>query len=419
MASGPPYSPPADGDTRGQLANNVMQFCRTLRAAGVPVGPGHSLRAIEAIAAVDLADRAQVYWALHAALITRRDQREVFDQAFHIFWRNPQFLERAMSLLLPTIDTGSADDPGREISRRLADALVPDRQPGQGNGSDGPEPPEVQIDASLTFSEKEQLHHIDFEQMTAEELEHAKRIIAGLTLPIPDLKTRRQTPVSQGRSIDLRATLRRSLRAGGHGIDLARRDRARRPPPLVVLCDISGSMAQYSRMLLHFLHAITSDRDRVQCFVFGTRLTNITRQLRHKDVDEALAKVGEVVEDWSGGTRIGQALAVFNRDWSRRVLGQGAAVLLITDGLDRDAGDRLEPEVERLAKSCRRLIWLNPLLRWDGYAPKSSGARILIRYVDAFRGAHSIATLEDLVGVLSSDGPRTEAALTRWRALAA
>ena len=411
--------PPPDRPPSGQLAYNVMQFCRTLRAAGLHLGPGHTLRALEAVEAIDLADRTQVYWALHAALITRHDQREVFDQAFHIFWRNPQLLERVMSLLLPTIDTGPSGDPGREISRRLAEALVKDRTPAHGGQDEETELPEVQIDASLTFSEKEQLQHIDFEQMTAEELERAKRVIAGLRLPIPDLRTRRQSPAPHGRSIDMRATLRRSLRAGGHGIDIARRDRGHRAPPLVVLCDISGSMAQYSRMLLHFLHAITTDRDRVHSFVFGTRLTNITRQLRHRDVDEALAKVGEAVEDWSGGTRIGKALAAFNRRWSRRVLGQGAAVLLITDGLDRDAGESLAPEVERLAKSCRRLIWLNPLLRWDGYAPKSSGARILIRHADDFRGAHTIASLEDLVAVLAVEGHRTDPSLKRWRAMAA
>ncbi|WP_238578670.1 vWA domain-containing protein [Inquilinus limosus] len=356
---------------RGRLALNVMQFCRALRAAGLPVGPGRTLAALEALETVGVASRQDVYWALHATLVNRRDQREIFDQAFHLFWRNPDMLKRAMTLMLPQIRTGREEE--RAVNRRVAEAFA-DRQPGRGEApDDAEEPPELEVDASLTFSEREKLQHKDFEQMSAEELARARAAIARFRLPVRDVPTRRYAPHHSAPLVDMRQTLRQSLRAGGHSIDLARRIRRTRPPPLVVLCDISGSMSQYSRMLLHFLHAVTTERDRVHSFVFGTRLTNITRQLRRRDVDDALDRVGRAAQDWGGGTRIGACLAEFNRVWGRRVLGQGAVVILITDGLDRDAGDRLEDEIDRLHRSSRRLIWLNPLLRWDGYAPKSMG----------------------------------------------
>ena len=239
--------------------------------------------------------------------------------------------------------------------------------------------------------------------MSAEEIERAKRLIRTMRLPIMAVPTRRFSADDRGPRVDFRKTLRRSLRGGGAMIDLARKRRIRRHPPLVMLADISGSMDRYSRMLLHFMHAVTNDRDRVHSFVFGTRLTNITRQLRQRDVDVALARVGDLVEDWSGGTRIGHCLDDFNQVWSRRVLGQGAVVLLITDGLDRDAGDGLEAAMERLHKSCRRLIWLNPLMRYDGYAPTAAGARAMIKHVDDFRTVHNLTSLEELTATLGRE----------------
>ncbi|MGI9493704.1 MAG: vWA domain-containing protein, partial [Geminicoccaceae bacterium] len=305
----------------------------------------------------------------------------------------------------PTIELEREPDQS-EINRRLAEALGPQKQPGQGEApEDSEEPPPLELDATLTFSEREILQSKDFEDMSADEIEKAKRLIRNMRLPIMAVPTRRFTPDGRGSRVDLRKTLRRSLRGGGATIDLARKRRVKRHPPLVMLADISGSMDRYSRMLLHFMHAVTNDRDRVHSFVFGTRLTNITRQLRQKDIDVALEKVGDLVEDWSGGTRIGHCLDDFNRNWSRRVLGQGAIVLLITDGLDRDAGDGLEASMERLHKSCRRLIWLNPLMRFDGYAPTALGARAMIDHVDDFRTVHNLQSLNDLTGALAHDRP--------------
>ncbi len=406
-------APPAGADSR--LVENIMHFARTLRAAGMPVGPGKVIDAIRAVETVGVANRDDFYWALHAVFVNRRDQKELFDQAFHLFWRNPQFLERMMRMMLPQLRVPADEDPAEELMRRLTEALHPDR-PGQGDGEEPP-PEEVQIDAALTWSAREVLQKMDFEKMSSQELAAAKRAISAMRLPIMAVPTRRFQPRSRGRRIDMRATLRAALRSAGT-IPLKRRERRRRRPPLVVLCDISGSMSRYSRLLLHFLHAVTNDRDRVHTFLFGTRLTNITRYLRQRDVDIALDKVADAVEDWSGGTRIGAALAEFNTRWSRRVLGQGAVLILITDGLDREGAEGLGAEMERLHKSCRRLIWLNPLLRYDAYEPKSQGAQAIMPHVDEFRPVHNLDSLADLTRVLSRPGRRRLEGASEWLAAA-
>jgi uncharacterized protein with von Willebrand factor type A (vWA) domain len=377
------------------------------------VGPGHVLRAMEAIRTVGVGRRDDFYWALFSVFVARREHQALFDQAFHIFWKDPKLLDRLMQLLLPAIRSDDGNRHTQAPSRRLAEALAPERLPGMGEDEDELTE-EVELDMAMTWSDKELLQKKDFEQMSAQELEDAKREIARLRLPIVDLPTRRFRADPHGARVDMRKTLRNSLRGGGAVIDLARKERVRRHPPLVILCDISGSMARYSRMLLLFMHAITNDRDRVYSFLFGTRLTNITRALRSRDVDVALDKIGKLVDDWEGGTRIGHSLQDFNRQWSRRVLGQGAMVLLITDGLDRDAGDGLDEEMERLHKSCRRLIWLNPLLRYDGYQPISKGAQAMIRHVDELRSVHNLSSLKQLTDVLSHEGKRRPESIDGW-----
>jgi uncharacterized protein with von Willebrand factor type A (vWA) domain len=399
--------------SEGRFARNVMHFARALRAAGLPVGPGRVLEALRALEKVGIESRQDLYWTLHAVFVNRRDQRELFDQAFHIFWRDPKLLERMMHLLLPTLE-GEQEPEQQEMNRRVAEALAPPQEAGEGEGESGEEPPAIELDAILTYSAREMLQEKDFEQMTADELADARREIGRLRLPIMRVRTRRFAPDPHGAKVDLRRTLRQSLRGGGASIDLARKEPRERHPPLVILCDISGSMSRYSRMLLLFMHAITNDRDRVHSFLFGTRLTNVTRYLRNRDIDLALTQIGGLVKDWAGGTRIGACLKEFNQVWSRRVLGQGAVVLLITDGLDRDAGLGLAAEMERLHKSCRRLIWLNPLLRFDAYAPISTGARAMIRHVDDFRPAHNLSSLRDLTAVLSREQARRAEGLSEW-----
>ena len=396
----------------GKLLANVMHFARALRAAGLPIGPGRVLEAIRALECVGIANRSDFYWALHAVFVNRRDQRELFDQAFHVFWRNPRILERMMAMLLPQVDVGG-EEKNIELSKRLADALR-----GTHAGPDEREiekEPEITIDAVMTYSDREQLQTMDFEKMSAAEIALAKRQIAAMRLPLADVPTRRHRPDPAGARIDMRASLRAALRAGAGEIPLRRRERRRRHPPIVVLCDISGSMSRYSRMLLHFMHALTNDRDRVFSFLFGTQLTNVTRHLRQRDVDLALERCGEAAGDWSGGTRIGECLKDFNRLWSRRVLAQGALVLFISDGLDRDAGEGLAEEMERLHKSCRRLIWLNPLLRYEGFEPKSLGMRAILPHVDEFRPVHNLDSLASLSEALSAPGPRRAEGMSEWR----
>lgn len=419
----PPEAPPAPpgptrADERGhdRFAENILHFGRVLRRAGLPVGSGRILEAMRAVEVAGIRSRHDFYWTLHAVFVSRREHREIFDQAFHVFWRNPKILEQVMGMLLPRVDgAGAEDEKKKDISRRLAEALYPNR--GESEGSEredeAPDEDEVEVDARFTYSARERLQQMDFESMSAEELAIAKAAIANLRLPIMEVPTRRFRPHPRGERVDMRATLRGSLRSGGGSIPLRRKRRLTRHPPLVVLCDISGSMSQYSRMFLHFLHALTNDRDRVHTFLFGTRLTNVTRYLRNRDVDAALGQIGTNVEDWSGGTRIGHALEEFNRLWSRRVLGQGAVVLLITDGLDRDAAIGLEEQADRLHRSCRRLIWLNPLLRWDGFEPKSAGVRTLLPHVDEFRPVHNLDSLTDLAAALSRPH-LTQAADRRW-----
>ncbi len=388
---------------RSRLAENIMFFARTLRAAGLPIGPGKVIDAVEAVKAAGIGDREDFYWTLHAVFVQRRDQREIFDQAFHIFWRNPEFLKRMMAMLLPSLRYDNPEEGQDEIATRLAEALQGPPATDSGTPEEVDEE-EIRVDAALTYSDRELLQKMDFEKMTSAELAKAKKAIAGLRLPLMDVPTRRFQPSARGRRVDMRATLRASLKAAG-SIPLKLKSAKHRHPPLVILCDISGSMSRYSRLALHFVHAITNDRDRVHTFLFGTRLTNITRDLRAKDVDVALDKVAERVEDWSGGTRIGHCLAAFNRHWSRRVLGQGAVVLLISDGLDRDDAEGLQKEMERLHKSCRRLIWLNPLLRYDAYAPKTQGAKAMIRHVDDFRTIHNLDSMQDLANALAAERP--------------
>ena len=396
-----------------KLVTNIMHFGRVLRSTGMPVGPGKILDAVNAVQTVTATNRRDFYWALHAVFVNRRDQHEIFDQAFHIFWRDPRLLERMLGLLMPQGAGDEDDGPEPEPpSRRIAEAMSPGKD--EGNDDQEEKEPELEVEATLTASANELLQKMDFEDMSADEIAKAKTAISRMRLTIQNVKTRRFQASHRIDKIDMRSTLRAAMRSGGSVIPLQYRSRRRRTPPLVILCDISGSMGRYTRMLLHFMHAITNDRDRVSTFLFGTRLTNVTRHLRSKDIDIALMKCTDSVEDWSGGTRIGDSLKGFNQYWSRRVLGQGAVMLLISDGLDRDAGRGLAAEMERLHKSCRRLIWVNPLLRFEGFEPKSQGIRAILPHVDEFRPVHNLESLTELIEVLNSQLTRRKEGITEW-----
>lgn len=388
----------------GSFVANITHFARALRKAGLPVGPGRVVDAIRAVEVVGFTEKQDFFWTLHACFVSKPEHREIFAQVFRLYWRDPQYLEYMMSMLMPAARGIQEERTMQAAERRAAEALI------DGADTETPDSPEaegeeVELDASLTFSSQESLRTLDFEQMTMAEISEAKRMIAKIKLPVQPLVSRRTRVASRGHLPDWQGTIRGAMRTGGDIHHLAMRQKKIRWPNLVAICDISGSMSSYSRAVLHFLHAASNAKgagwSQVHSFTFGTRLTNITRHLRQRDVDAALSLVGSETQDWEGGTRIGECLHTFNRDWSRRVLGQGAVVLLITDGLDRDEPGKLAIEMERLHLSARKLIWLNPLLRWDGFAPKARGIREMLPHVDSFRAGHNIASLQDLAYALS------------------
>ncbi len=396
---------PLDLPDNPKLAQNITHFARALRKAGLPIGTGRVVDAIRAVEAAGFTEKRDFYWTLHACFVSRPEHRTVFAQVFRLYWRDPRYLEHMMSMMLPAIRGVQEERKADPAEKRAAEALLEGVERDMPDAAEQNEESELEIDASQTASSEERLRSLDFEQMSTEEIAQAKRMLAKLALPIKPLKSRRGQVSNLGNRIDRARTLRMAMKQGGELHEIARMKSRDRWPNLVVLCDISGSMSQYSRIVLHFLHAVSNAKGagwaKVHAFTFGTRLTNITRHLLQRDVDAALAAAGAEAQDWEGGTRIGECLHAFNRDWSRRILGQGAVVLLISDGLERGDPDQLAKEMERLHLSARRVIWLNPLLRWDGFAPKAQGVAAMLPHVDSFRAGHSIASLEELAEVIS------------------
>jgi uncharacterized protein len=378
----------------GRLAENIVHFARALRAAGIPVGPGAVMDALAAVAAAGVGTRDDFYWTLHAVFVKRHEHSLIFEQAFRIFFRRRGTIDKLIAAMLPQAPPREDEKPPPG-AQRVQEALL------AGMGETERKPPQLELDARLTVSDREVLQKKDFAQMTAAEIAAAKDAIKRLVLSLDEVKTRRLAPHRHGHIVDIRRTLRSSLKAGGAVIDLKYLGPRTKAPPIVALLDISGSMSQYTRLFLHFLHAVTDARKRVHTFLFGTRLTNVTRAIKAKDPDEALAAVGANVADWSGGTRIATSLHTFNKLWARRVLTQGAIVLLITDGLERDPDDRLAFEIDRLHRSCRRLIWLNPLLRFSGFEARAKGIRTIVPYVDELRPIHNLDSMAELVRALS------------------
>ena len=378
----------------GRLAENIVYFARALRAAGMPVGPGAVLDALEALNVARVGLRDDFYWTLHAVFVKRHEHTILFDQAFRIFFRKRGYIDKLIASMLPQTLEPAAKSPAPG-AQRIQEALF------SGLNEHAKDQSEIEVDARLTVSDREVLQKKDFAQMTAAEIAAAKDAIARLTLPLDEVRTRRLTQNRRGHLIDIRRTLRASMKAGGAVIDLKYLGPRLKEPPIVALLDISGSMSEYTRLFLHFLHAVTDARKRVTTFLFGTRLTNVTRAIRQRDPDEALAACSANVADWSGGTRIASSLRIFNKQWARRVLGQGAVVLLITDGLERDADDTLAFEIDRLHRSCKRLIWLNPLLRFHAFEARAKGVQTMLPHVDELRPIHNLDSMKELVRALS------------------
>jgi uncharacterized protein len=386
----------------GRLAENIVYFARALRAAGIPVGPGAVLDALAAVRTAGVGTREDFYWTLHSVFVNRHEHTILFDQAFRIFFKRRGYLEQLLGMTLPQVP-GTEPEKPKAGSQRVQEAMFSGL-----NEQLKQEVRELDIDMRLTVSDQELLQKKDFAQMSAAEIATAKAAIKRLVLPLDEVKSRRLVPDRRGHIVDMRRTLRASMKGGGAFIDLKYLGPKTKIPPLVALLDISGSMTDYTRVFLHFLHAVTDARKRVHSFLFGTRLTNVTRSLKAKDPDEALAACSAQVMDWSGGTRIATSLHGFNKLWARRVLTQGAIVLLITDGLERDPDDKLAFEIDRLHRSCRRLIWLNPLLRYEGFEAKAKGVQAMLPHVDEFRPVHNLNSLTDLVRSLSAHGTRSQ-----------
>jgi uncharacterized protein with von Willebrand factor type A (vWA) domain len=375
----------------GYLLEHVLAFTYLLREMGVDVSPGQALELVRALEHVPITSREDFRGAARCTLIRRREDLPLFDTAFAFFWKTNTF--DPTMLAMPVMKT-----PPKALR-------LPRRQQAStdGQGKDGREE-EEKIDLLLSYSAGEALRTKDFGAFSWEEVQACKALLKDLAWRIEPRKTRRRRPTERGRQIDMRRVLRRNLRYGGEPIELAWRDVRTRQRPLVVLCDISGSMDRYSRILLQFVHTISNGLRDVEAFVFGTRLTRVTRLLRERDIDEAIGAVSKQVLDWSGGTRIGETLKEFNFAWARRVLGRGAVVLLISDGWDRGDSQLLGNEMSRLQRACHRLIWLNPLLGSPGYQPITKGMQAALPYVDDFLPVHNLASLEQLGAKLSALG---------------
>ena len=405
--------PTAQRPQAGKLADNVVHFARVLRKAGLPVGPDRALLALQALELAGMRGRGELHDVLEACLTSRVEHRPLFDQAFHVFWRDPHLLGDIMRMTPPP--AGPRGDPRRSTaSQRLLDALLDSGRSAQTSlqrlGHSQTDRPELHIQPS--WSDRERLRTMDFEAMTSAESLAAQRVIAAIEPLLGRLRTRRHSPSKTGVRLELRQLLRDSGRRGGEIAELARSRRRTMLQPLCVIVDISGSMSRYSRMFLHFMHALMNGPRaadlRVSAFVFGTRLTHITRLLRRCDPDESLGRVARIVEDWSGGTRIAHCLGEFNRRWARRMPLTSSTVLLVTDGLELAEIETLGEQAQRLSRSCRRLLWLNPLLRYDAFAPKARGVRALLPHVDEMLPVHNIESLERLVVALEQSSREYE-----------
>ena len=384
------------------FAENVTHFARVLRNAGIPVGPDRVIAALEAIEVVGFSHRDDVHAALSAVMLDRHEQQPVFDAAFDAFWRDPKLLEQMMALLLPKVQ--GRGDMQKKRQNRVAEALAPPRvEPAR------PQPPaqpdeKIDYETSFTFSDRERLQVADFESMTVAEFELAKRLAEELPLPLAPVRRRRHEASTRGR-IDLRKTMLAMARQPATLVPRFSEPRTELPT-LVVLLDISGSMDRYARLMLHYVHGLTRRYLKVHTLTFGTRLTNITRALRNRDPDIALAIASAQVQDWKGGTRIASCLDDFNHHWARRLLGANAAVLLVSDGLDTDEHGDLTRAARQLGLFAHQIVWLNPLLRFDRFEPRAAGIRAILPNVDRFLPVHNLASLADLAVALRAPALR-------------
>lgn len=380
-----------DQGRSGKLLHNLVLFGRLLRALGMDVNPGRMIDLVEALGHVAIGRKADFYFTARSLLVHHKDDLELFDLAFERFWKRP-FADGELIDLFNQFPQPETPDTLVTLP-----PLLPEPPP-EGDNADNDEEGETQeiIEVTRTYSDQEILGRKDFAELTADEMRAIKQLMGEMVWKLGLRRTRRQRP-GHGKGLDLRRSLRKNLRYGGEIMEWPRREPKFKPRPLILVADISGSMERYTRLLLHFLYSLAEGLDqKVEVFVFSTRLTRITRQLRGRDVDKALKEVAHAVPDWAGGTRIGEAVKGFNFRWGRRVLGKGAVVVLISDGWDRGDPALLDAEMGRLQRSCHRLIWLNPLLGSARYEPLTRGMQAALPHIDDFLPVHNLASLADL-----------------------
>ena len=387
----PPLSYNGNGQAPGYLLNNLMLFAQLLRSLGLDVGSGNVLDLVRATEYAPMGRKRDFYQAARCLLVHRKQDLPLFDEAFQVFWRKPAAGQTTRDLRTM----------GEDRRFRKPQVGPPSGTDDDETGGEGDDPAGVRVDMARTYSAREVLREKDFADFTPAEILDARQMMSELSWDLGRRQTRRLIP-GESQTLDLRKTLRRNLKYGGEPVELARRRRKTKLRPLVLICDVSGSMERYTRMLLHFVHAISGKIDRVEAFLFATRLTRISRYLKHRGVDQTVSKVARVVPDWAGGTRIGQVLKTFNYQWLRRVLGSGAVVLIISDGWDRGEPELLRREAARLQRSCYRLIWLNPLLASPNYQPLTRGMQAVLPYADDFLPVHNLNSLEALASHLNN-----------------
>jgi len=404
---------------RGErLLYRLTEFGRILWEVGIDVGPRKMLELAETLNYIDVTNKEDFYNTLKCSLLARHEQEVIFDQMFLYYWymrdrqnkkaENPRGAakrdERQMRLP-PSERKRLAEHMNANEQQRkdLRSEMRQSERPRRAHEHIDDEDDEDDANPQGTaYSAIEMLRKKDFESFTWEEVQEAKKLMAEMRWNLGMRPTHRKAPSRNGSYPDMRRIVRRNLKYGAEILELTWRKTKRKPRPLVIICDISGSMSLYSRLLLHFIHTISNGLMNVEAFVFGTRLTRITRQLKRRDVDDAVRDVSKSVQDWSGGTRIGDAIHYFNQKWSRRVLGRGAVVLVISDGWDRGEAGVLEVEMDRLQHSCHRLIWLNPLLGSPDYRPLTIGMKTALPYIDNFLPAHNLDSLISLGNLLQT-----------------
>ena len=378
-------------DEESKLLENILRFIRLLRNSGIKIGNQSSIDALNSIKILKIGNRNEFYWALHSNLIYRNEDKEIFDQCFHLFWQNPKILQQMFNLLLPQIGTQKAPTTNKKQLKRISDNIQK-----QIKDIEKEKKEEIIFDSKMSWSNKSALNTKDFEMMSLKEIKQAEKEIENFLIKSKTQISRRWKKNDQSSKISTKYTIKKSVKNNGI-IHLAFKDRIKKFKPLVILIDISGSMESYSRIMLFLSHMLIQQHKNVEIFTFGTKLTRITKFLKNKDVDDSLDRVGKFVNDWAAGTKITSSIKDFNFNWSRRILTQNQTLLLITDGLERDDRQNLDFEINRLSLFTNNIIWLNPLLRYEKFEPKVNSIKTILRHVDKHVPIHNINSIKRLV----------------------